>query len=396
MQVRSENPKAMTPAARLSAAITVLDHILQGAGAEGALTAWGRASRFAGSGDRNAVRDLVFDALRRRRSAAALGGGLSGRGLILGLLRQRNADVASLFTGEGHAPDRVSPEETGHLPQGLEALDCPDWLGPALKGSLGDDFDAVLCALQDRAPVFLRVNTARISRDQARAALAAEGVATIPSPKVKTCLQVTDNARKVQKSRAYLSGLVELQDLSSQAVVQALPVAKGASVLDYCAGGGGKSLALAARGAARVHAWDIAATRMKDLPLRAARAGAAITILRDPGLAAPYDLVLCDAPCSGSGSWRRDPQGKWALSQDSLTQVVKMQAQVLDKASVLVGMGGVLAYATCSMLRVENEDQVAGFLARHAGWTCQQTHRFSPLDGGDGFFLALLGNRDQD
>lgn len=386
----------MTPAARLSAAITVLDRILQADDAETALTRWGRSSRFAGSGDRSAVRDLVFAALRRRRSCAALGGAMTGRGLILGLMRQAGVDLADLFTGQGHAPGPVLPEEAGRLPAGLEALDCPDWLGPQLQGSLGDDFEAVLHDLQDRAPVFLRVNTARIDRDRARGLLARDGIATEVAPLVDSALQVTENARKIQTCAAYLTGLVDLQDLSSQAVVQALPIRDGASVLDYCAGGGGKSLAIAGRWKVRLHAWDARPQRMKDLPARAARAGARIAVLPDPARAAPYDLVLCDAPCSGSGSWRRDPQGKWALTPDSLMQVVKVQAEVLDKASCFIKRGGVLAYATCSMLRVENEDQIAGFLARHAGWTCTMRRRFSSLQGGDGFFVALLSNSDQD
>ncbi|NJM83082.1 MAG: RsmB/NOP family class I SAM-dependent RNA methyltransferase, partial [Tabrizicola sp.] len=237
----------MTPGARLSAAITVLDRILEGQPAEKALTNWGRASRFAGSGDRAAVRDLVFDGLRCRRSFAALGGSMTGRGIILGGLRAAGTDPAPLFTGEDHAPPPLEAGDAGDPATGAAALDCPDWLMPDLAASLGPDHDAVLRALQARAPVFLRVNTGKTDVARAIAALAADDVPAQPHPLATTALQVTGNARKLAQSRAYLTGLVELQDAASQAVVEALPLRDGMRVLDYCAGGGGKTLAMAAR-----------------------------------------------------------------------------------------------------------------------------------------------------
>ena len=229
----------MTPAARLTAAIEVLDRILAGAPAEQALTNWGRTSRFAGSGDRHAVRDLVYDALRCKRSFAALGGAETGRGLILGGLRAQDADIASLFTGEGHAPAQLTEADAAQVPAGFAALDCPDWLGPQLQASLGADFEPVMRALQHRAPVFLRVNLRKTSLAAAQAALRQDGIKTVAHDLSKTALQVTDNARKIQNSTAYLSGLVELQDAASQAVTDLVPVRDGQRVLDYCSGGGG-------------------------------------------------------------------------------------------------------------------------------------------------------------
>jgi len=384
----------MTPAARLAAAIGVLDAILGGARAEVALTGWARAARYAGSGDRAAVRDHVFEALRRRRSLAALGGGVSGRGLVLGLLRSAGEDPAALFTGAGHAPPPLSDAEAAHLraPVAMteaEALDCPDWLLPLLRESLGEDAAPVLRALQARAPVFLRVNVARGPVAAAQASLAAEGIGTRLTQVAKNALEVVENARRVQASRAFREGLVEVQDAASQAVVEALPVAPGARVLDHCAGGGGKALALAARGA-EVHAHDALPRRMADLPARAARAGARIRLLSDPAAAAPYALVLADVPCSGSGSWRRDPEGKWRLTPDRLAELTGVQDAILDTVAPLLGAGGALAYATCSVLRAENEDRIAGFRARHTGWRLESLRRWSPLEGGDGFFLAVL------
>ena len=379
----------MTPVARLSAAIEILDRILAGAAAEPALTNWGRANRFAGSGDRHALRDLVFDALRCRRSFAALGGADSGRGLILGALRAAGNDPATRFTGLAHAPAPVLPGEIGRNPDPLEALDCPDWLAPRLTASLGADFAAVMQALRQRAPVFLRVNLGKTTCAAAMAALAAEDIGVRRCDWVATALEVTGNARKIQTSRAYAEGLVELQDAASQAVVAALALRPGQTVLDYCAGGGGKTLTMAAYGTVP-DAHDANPARMRDLPQRAARAGSRVRLVENPAKTAPYDVILTDVPCSGSGSWRRDPQGKWRLTEVRLGELLALQAQILDAVVPLLQPDGVLAYATCSLLADENAAQIAAFLARHPGWHCQGQHRFSPLQGGDGFFLASL------
>lgn len=379
----------MTPSARLSAAIEVLDAILFGQAPEVVLTNWGRANRYAGSGDRAAIRDLVYDALRCRASYACLGGGLTGRGLVLGGVRAAGLDEDALFSGEGHAPARPTAQDQGHPPQGYAALDCPPWLVPRLQASLGADFEATLRALQQRAPVFLRVNLARLTREEAIGVLAQDAIVAVPVPWVHTALEVTQNARKIHTSAAYQTGQVELQDASSQAVVAGLYLTPHVKVLDYCAGGGGKALALAARGA-KVWAHDAFPARMTDLAQRAARAGQRIMITAQPGETKPYDVVLTDVPCSGSGSWRRDPAGKWALTQARLAEVLALQAQIMDEAAPLVRHGGTLAYATCSLLAEENEAQVDAFLARHPGWIAKTQKRFGPLDGGDGFFLATI------
>ncbi|NTT86464.1 RsmB/NOP family class I SAM-dependent RNA methyltransferase [Tabrizicola fusiformis] len=379
----------MTPVARHAAAIEVLDRILSGTPAEQALTNWGRASRFAGSGDRAALRDLVFQALRCRRSYAALGGGETGRGLILGSLRAEGIDPASVFTGEGHAPAAIG-DEPGHAPEGLEALDCPDWLAPQLQASLGADFAPVMQALRHRAPVFLRVNLARLSREEALAQLAAEGIGAEFHHLASSALEVTSNARKIQNATTYLDGLVELQDAASQAVVAALPLRDGMRVLDHCAGGGGKTLAMAARARLKLYAHDASPGRMRDLTARATRAGVKVALTDNPEKTKYYDLILTDVPCSGSGSWRRDPQGKWALDAARLAQIQQVQAQIMDRAAPMVAPGGVLAYATCSLLHSENAAQVAAFLARHSGWRQTGELRLTPLQGADGFYLALL------
>lgn len=382
----------MTPAARLAAAITLLDRTLAGEPVEKALTSWARASRFAGSGDRAAIRDHVFEALRCLRSHAALGGAMTGRGLILGGIRARGEDPHDFFTGEGHDPAPLSSAElaSGRVPEGNEALDCPDWLAPLLRASLGDDFAPVLRALRERAPVQLRVNLLKASRSEAAERLAAEGVATRPHPLSPTALEVIRGVRKLQSAGARAEGWVVPQDASSQAVADTLPLTERARVLDYCAGGGGKTLAMASRVAARYFAWDAAPRRMRDLAPRADLAGVAVEVLADPAAAAPYDLVLCDAPCSGSGAWRRSPEAKWRLDAAALDRLRAEQAAILDAALQLVASGGILAYATCSLIRTENGEQVSAFLERHPGWRCLLQRRLTPLDGGDGFYVAHL------
>lgn len=384
----------MTPAARQQAAIEILDRVLAGDPAEKALTSWGRKSRFAGSKDRAAVRDHVFTALRCLQSHAALGGARSGRGLILGALREAGQDPDEVFTGQGHAPAPLSETE-GQLPPapvGPEALDIPDWLWPEFASSLGAQAEAAARALRSRAPVHLRVNAARGSLQKALESLASEGIATQPHPAAATALEITEGARKLRNSKAYQDGLVELQDAASQAVVELLPLQDGMKVLDYCAGGGGKSLAMAARAKIQLFAHDAEPRRMKDLPQRAARAGAGISLLASGALDrnGPFDLVLCDVPCSGSGSWRRAPEGKWRLTRENLQSLHQTQSDILREAARLTAPGGSLAYATCSMLSGENSAQVQSFIHDNPEWSVAAEQSWQVQDGTDGFYVAVL------
>ncbi|MEI4469813.1 RsmB/NOP family class I SAM-dependent RNA methyltransferase [Frigidibacter sp. MR17.24] len=390
----------MTPAARLAAAIEILDRQQDGMPAEQALTGWARAHRFAGSGDRAAIRDHVFTALRCLRSQGWRGGAgagrATGRQLVLGGLVAAGTDPATLFTGEGHAPPALDPGEAaalaaaGAMPEAV-ALDCPDWLLDPMRESLGADAAAVLGALRARAPVVLRANLARTDRDGAIAALAAAGIEGRAHPLAAAAIEVTAGATRLRTAAPYLDGLVELQDAASQAVVEMLPLPAGGRILDYCAGGGGKTLAMAARVAARFTVHDADPGRMRDLPARAARAGVKVALARTPALAGQtFDLVLTDVPCSGSGSWRRAPEAKWTLTPARLAELTGIQAGILDRAAALVRPGGVLAYATCSMLSAENGAQVAAFLARCPGWRLEAERRLTPLDGGDGFYAAVL------
>lgn len=385
----------MTPAARQQAAIEILDLILDGEAAEKALTSWGRRNRYAGSKDRAAVRDHVFTALRCRRSFAVLGGAQTGRGLVLGALRAAGSDPETVFSGQGYGPSPLTEAESAapaDFASEAERLDIPDWVWPSFNDSLGEAAEAAGVALQSRAPVHLRVNLLRSNRADAIEALAEEGILCEPHPASETALEVTQGGRKIRNSDCFADGLVELQDAASQAVVDRLPLENGMRVLDFCAGGGGKSLAMAARAKIDLFAHDANASRMNDLPLRAQRAGADITCLSEEELesTAAFDLVLCDVPCSGTGSWRRAPEGKWRLTRAMLDEIRLSQRQILEDAAQLVREGGHLAYATCSMLDEENNAQIQGFLDSHQGWKVAEQASWQVQDGTDGFFVTVL------
>lgn len=386
----------MTPAARVQAAIDILDRINEGTSAEKALTTWARGARYAGSGDRAAVRDHVFQVLRCRRSYAALGGGADGRALMRGALISDGIAPETLFTGERHAPAVLGDAELlqGHAPGGdAEHADMPAWLWARFESAFGLS-EAMRSAkvLRQRAPVTLRVNVALKNVSQAVEMLSEDGVTVSKVSQCDTALIVVDGARRVAGSRAYREGYVELQDASSQAAMAALDIAPGARVLDYCAGGGGKTLAMAARVDATWFAHDANFARMKDLPDRAHRAGIQVTCLDSDAItsAAPFDLVLCDAPCSGSGTWRRTPEAKWRLTPERLEELRATQLTILEDAEQHVTLGGQLVYATCSILPEENDHQVAAFLAHHSVWMLSKQISWPVTEEGDGFFLACL------
>jgi 16S rRNA (cytosine967-C5)-methyltransferase len=392
----------MTPAARVQAAIDVLDLWQSAAdGLDRVLAAWGRANRYAGSGDRRAIADLTYGAVRRLRSAAWVAGAgenPSGREVMLGSLILDGSDFTAFFSGVGHAPQPLTPAETARLGQPLDGtprpvrLDFPDWLLPHLEPVT----DTALETMRQRAPLFLRVNLLRGDRQGAIAALAAEQIVAQPGPLSPTCLAVLSGAPGVARSAAYRQGLVEVQDAASQAAADYARVMPGDEVLDYCAGAGGKALAMAAAmaGQGSLHVHDIAPRRLAQLDDRARRAGVDV-VAHDPGqtgaLDGSCDLVFVDAPCTGSGAWRRNPDAKWRLTGDQLAGYGQTQDTVLDQACMAVRPGGRLVYATCSMLRVENEDRVGNFLATHAQFHAGRPPlRLSPADGGDGFFACEM------
>ena len=389
----------MTPAARVQAAIEILDRWRNGTQAmDRVLTSWARQNRYAGSGDRRAIGDLVHSALRRLRSAAWMAGrdqDASGRCVMHGLMLQQGTEPGDVFTGERHAPAALSPDEISGRRDLRNAnravrLDFPDWLATELDSVPDGDLEI----LRNRAPVDLRVNLLKTGLDGAVRALEADGIHTVSVELSATALRVVEGRRKVRSSRAFAEGLVEIQDAASQAIADMARISGGETVLDLCAGAGGKTLALAAamQGRGRLFAHDIDAGRMVDLPKRAKRAGARIRTAPSGDLPGDCDLVVVDAPCSGSGTWRRNPDSKWRLDKDELLRLCKVQSEILNQAANLVRPGGKLLYATCSIFECENDQQVTGFLEAHSGWQLIQTRHFRPSDGGDGFFGAVFAS----
>jgi 16S rRNA (cytosine967-C5)-methyltransferase len=393
----------VTPGARLAAVIELLEAFEAGeAPADRLVAAWGRRSRFAGSKDRAAVADRFYDCLRRRRSLAWAAGGESARAAVIGAVLAEGGDPAALFTGEGHAPPPLDAPERAALgaprpaPPDPVRLDYPDWLDGALRAGLGGRFEAAMAALGRRAPLDLRVNRLKATVAEARAALAAEGIEAAPAPHAPHGLRAAAGA-PVAASRAFAEGLIEPQDAASQAAAALAAARPGETVLDFCAGGGGKTLALAAEMAnrGRLIAHDADPGRMRDLPSRAARAGARVETAIPgglAGLAGRCDLVVVDAPCSGSGAWRRDPGAKWRLTPARLAALAELQPRLIVEAATFVRPGGRLLYATCSLLAAENGEALARALPALAGRSPARraTLTLTPDLGADGFFAALI------
>ncbi|MBB3770137.1 16S rRNA (cytosine967-C5)-methyltransferase [Angulomicrobium tetraedrale] len=387
----------MIPSARISAAIEVLGTVLaERRPAADVLKDWGRAHRFAGSGDRAALSSLVYDTLRHRASAGWIMGATEGeespRALLLGMLRRgRGLEVdaiAALCDGGRFAPEPLSEEERAHLvaaslddaPAHVRG-DYPQWLDAALAAVFGEARVAEGEALAERAPLDLRVNTLKGALDKALPQLShlSPSVGEWSPLALRLELEADGKAPPLTVEPAYIKGLVEIQDEGSQlAAILAAPP-RGGQVLDLCAGGGGKTLALAALmdGVGQLYAYDDDLRRLAPIHERVQRAGAHNVQVRSPkgrgpgrvdvlkDLESRMDLVLVDAPCTGTGTWRRNPDAKWRMRPGALAERVKEQVEILDEAARFVKPGGRLAYITCSLLDAENVDQIRAFTARH-------------------------------
>ncbi|WP_375403498.1 RsmB/NOP family class I SAM-dependent RNA methyltransferase [uncultured Sphingomonas sp.] len=387
----------MTPPARTQAAIELLDRIVAAAAEGGAAadTLIGRYfadRRYAGSKDRRAVRELVYRAVRRCGERPA-----GGRAAMLAVAGE-DVGLAATFDGSAHGPEPIGADESA-----AEVGLAPVWLTELLRASGIDEGE--LPALVDRAPLDLRVN--RLRAEPAEIATRLEGAEAVAGlPDALRLPAGTDVAA--------LSGLVEVQDAGSQAVTLATLACPGERVVDLCAGGGGKTLALAAMmaGEGTVLACDTDRGRLQRLPPRAERAGVTIVETRLlnpnrememlPEWRGAADVVLVDAPCSGTGTWRRNPEARWRLTPERLERLVALQAHLLEVAAELVRPGGALVHVVCSLLDGEGRGQVATFLAAHPGWTAERPSvgfgrahglglRLTPAhDGTDGFFVARL------
>lgn len=422
----------MTPAGRIAAAIELLGAI-EGASARPAdavANDYFRARRFIGGGDRRAVSDLVGRVLRTyRRLTWWLADKPTPRLLVAASLLLEGggmAEVASVYTGGQFAPVALAPSEQAALRRlqgrSLEhasmpdavRLEMPDWLLPHLSPRYDD---AELGALLAPAPLDLRVNLLKGTRDEARAALAAERLEAVATPFSPWGLRI-EGRKQVTNGAAFRSGLVEIQDEGSQLVAVLVGSAPGMRVADWCAGAGGKTLAIAMmmQNRGQLLACDVSGARLDGAVRRLRRAGVhnVERHLIEPGdkwakrRGGSFDRVLVDAPCTGTGTWRRNPDARLRLRESDLAELLPKQAAIMDQAGGLVRIGGRLVYATCSLLPEENEDQVSAFLARHPGFVLVPLLRAWPgappnagdflsltpaRHGTDGFFGAVLERR---
>ncbi len=418
---------------RLSAAIAVLDDIeTRKRPVSEALKAWGLNNRFAGAGDRAAIGNLVYDALRRRASHAALMGSDSPRALVLAVsVRDWQEDPAALnesFAADSHAPDPLSEDEitrvTGQLNDdtpGWVLADVPEWLAPSLQRGFGDNWIAEGQDMAGRPSLDLRVNTLKSTRDRVMKSLARFAPAeTAVSPLGVTMPAGPRDARtpNVTTDEGYLKGWFEVQDQGSQIVALLAGAQPGEQVLDLCAGAGGKTLAMAAAmgNSGQIFAYDSDRHRLAPIYDRLKRNGVRNVQVRAPGegvlddLIGKMDRVVIDAPCTGSGTWRRRPDAKWKLTADQVAQRVAEQAAILADGARYVKPGGTLVYITCSILDEENAGQIGAFRAAHPEFGAidlglavialgagDRVHAnadgvlLTPLKTGtDGFFVAAL------
>ena len=420
---------------RIAAGIDILKDIFERhRPASEALKDWGKAHRFAGSTDRHAIGTLVFDCLRKRNSLSARMGDGRPRALVLAALRdQWNIpidEIAAHCSGE-HGPGELSEMEKSALARAMRsdlpahvAGNLPEWLLPSFETAFGARAAEEGAALAERAPIDLRVNTLKSARGDVLAELQRFGAA--PGPLSPLCVRIaapgheTRNAN-VEAEPAHGLGWYEIQDAASQVAALLSGVKPGEQVADICAGAGGKTLALAAMmgNEGKIYAYDSDRHRLRPIFERLKRAGAenVEVVAADKGaslrLLGGYDCVVIDAPCSGSGSWRRRPDAKWRLTEKQLQQRLKDQEEVLERGARLVKTGGRLVYITCSVLPQENAGQIAGFLARQGNFKIVPfTEQWRDAIGGepavsadgstdtllltparhgtDGFFIAVL------
>lgn len=386
----------MVPAARISAAIEVLADIeARRRPAPDALKDWGLSHRFAGSGDRAAIAGLVYDALRRKASSAFLMKSTEPRAAILGMLkRERGLDLAAiekLFDGSRFAQQPLNGTERAALssddlkdaPAHI-AGDYPEWLDAEFARAFGDERAEEGAALGSRAPLDLRVNLLKGERGEAQAELSdhAPEEARWSPWGLRIALRPDSKNPAIHAEPAFIKGLIEVQDEGSQLAALFANAQPGEQVLDLCAGAGGKTLALAStmQNKGQLYATDSDKRRLAPIHARLERAGARNVQVRTPNAAhnqlddlkGQLDLVLIDAPCTGTGSWRRNPDAKWRLRPGALDIRLKEQAGVLDRAVPLLKAGGRIAYVTCSVLPQENADQVRAFLARHPDFSVEK------------------------
>ena len=408
----------MTPAARLQMAIDILEALDQTAQpVDRFLKSWFRTRRFAGSKDRRAIAERVFSVQRHRARLGHRMASAGPRALVIAALLEEGEDIGALFSG-GYGPEPLTDEERAAIattpppaPSWVQG-EYPAWLEEQLARAFDDRLLEEMTAFVGRAPTDIRVNSLKTDRDAVIAALAAVDMVSAATPYAPHGVRISGDAGNLSRSALFESGAFEFQDEAAQIAAELAGAAPGMRVLDLAAGAGGKALAFAAamQNHGEIIACDVRGEALFELEKRAARAGATIikTLLLEPAQPSGlFDLVFLDAPCSGTGTWRRQPELRWRLTPARLTELTALQDRLLDEGAALVKPGGRLVYATCSILPLENQDRLAAFQTRHPGFTplnlaenrsgrpppgLGRDFQASPLlTGTDGFYCAALG-----
>jgi len=377
--------------------IEILDTYLNETKIDFVLKKWAIKHRFAGSSDRRKIKDIIFDIIRQKKSCEHVGGGFSGRNLLIGYLKLKGTELSSVFDNSKFGPEELTIKEQNinvdfsNL-SNIYELDFPSWLIPILRRSLLNEFSNVVKALRNRSHIQLRVNLKKISRLNAMKKLQKNNIECEINELCSTALNVLNGAQHILTSPCFENGFVELQDAGSQLVSELIEINYNDKVLDMCAGAGGKSLAIScgAELDATYFAWDINFDRMKDIDARSKRAGVKIEKVIKLSSKSFYNKIIIDAPCSGSGSWRRDPEGKWRLDEDILDNYVKTQKELILKGLKLLAPRGQVLYITCSILDIENGKLIDDLISSELSLKLVRSISLVPSSKSDGFYGAVL------
>lgn len=428
----------MKPAAQIQAAIELLELIEDTQfPADRLMAQYFRDHRYIGSKDKAAISEWLYIALRRKATLVWLAEQLElapgpRATLMVAVAHSENVVVNEMFNGEQYAPSKLSHSEKTALAtlDSIKLEDAPDWvrlnipewLAPKLLRSIGDDFESEMMALQDRAATDIRVNTLKVTRAELVKELESQGFEPTPTPVSSKGLRFSKRVSLFNQN-SFKKGWFEVQDEGSQLLAAVCDVKPGMKVVDFCAGAGGKTLALAAmmENKGVLHACDVHSKRLDNLGKRTKRAGVhnvqshLLSSERDKWVkrnVGKMDIVLIDAPCTGTGTWRRSPDAKWNLQEEDLQNLVTLQNEILESASRLLKPGGKLYYATCSMLEDENEQQIELFLSENKNFSAgkinnieknddlyqlrnHQLRTFPAKSGMDGFFVAVLEKNNE-
>ena len=396
---------------RANAAIFILDEFLAGQNLNAILAKWSKANRYAGSSDRESIRDIVFDILRVKKTLTFILNKekqlINGRALVLLHSVHYSLPLNDIFTGQKYGPDKLNNYENEfseiakeNNERGFEVVDnIPDFLLDEFERSLGSKFNNVMRLLEKRGPVSIRVNAHKSNVSSILEVLSSEGIEGKIAKKVRYGIKIIGNPRRLTQIQAFKDGYFEVQDLHSQKTIEGLPIKENTKILDYCAGAGGKILNIASllKGNGRFFVHDLDKKKLIEADLRAKRAGIKLKRLNAHSMEkhhSSFDYILADVPCSGSGTWRRNPQQKWRITPYTLEEILNRQITILNEVKDLIKKNGFLFYITCSLLKIENEEVVDDFLIQNKNFSLLNKENITIDAQGDGFFCAVLQKKN--